>query len=183
MMKRNFLMIFLAWVTVNIETNWALLFTIPRLPSHHHHITYSADHHATIPYISNDPHITVRGTFQVLRAGTSNYIPHILWAVITCPCPWHWENFSCFARPKMHSWKLFLNFKYNYIENFYWSLLCLFHWSSYFLTHLPLDKMVAISQTIFSNAFSWMKMFVFWLKFHWSLFLRVRFTISQHWFR
>ena len=26
------------------------------------------------------------------------------------------------------------------------------------LTHLPLDKMAAISQTIFSNAFSWMKM-------------------------
>ena len=36
-----------------------------------------------------------------------------------------------------------------------------------------LDKMAAISQTIFSDAFSWMKSFVFWLKFHWSLFLRV----------
>ena len=42
------------------------------------------------------------------------------------------------------------------------------------LTHLPLDKMAAISQTIFSNAFSWMKSLVFWLQFHWSLFLRVQ---------
>ena len=38
------------------------------------------------------------------------------------------------------------------------------------LTHLPLDKMATISQTIlFSNAFSRMKHFVFWLKFHWRL--------------
>ena len=37
------------------------------------------------------------------------------------------------------------------------------------LTHLPLDKMSAVSQTIFSDAFSWMKSLVFWLKFHWSL--------------
>ena len=25
---------------------------------------------------------------QVSRAGTSNYIPHMLWDLITCPCPW-----------------------------------------------------------------------------------------------
>ena len=40
------------------------------------------------------------------------------------------------------------------------------------LTNLPLDKLVAISQTAFSNAFSWMKSFVFWIDFHWNLFLR-----------
>ena len=39
--------------------------------------------------------------------------------------------------------------------------------------------MAAILQTIFSDAFSWMKSFVFWLKFHWSLFLKVQLTISQ----
>ena len=43
--------------------------------------------------------------------------------------------------------------------------------------------MDAISQTTFSSAFSWMKMFEYRLKFHWSLFLRVQLTISQHWFR
>ena len=26
---------------------------------------------------------------QVSRAGTNNYIPQILWDVITCPCPWY----------------------------------------------------------------------------------------------
>ena len=64
-----------------------------------------------------------------------------------------------------------------------------------FLTHglyqLPLfnrlnkkkDKMDPISQTTFSNAFAWMKMFEYQSKFHWSLFLRVHLTISQHWFR
>ena len=46
-----------------------------------------------------------------------------------------------------------------------------------------LNKMAAIQQTTLSNAFSWMKMLEFRLKFHWSLFLRVQLTIFQHWFR
>ena len=33
------------------------------------------------------------------------------------------------------------------------------------LTHLPLDQMADFSQTIFSDAFSWKKCFVFWAKF------------------
>ena len=52
-----------------------------------------------------------------------------------------------------------------------------------YLTHLPLDKMTAISQTIFEVAFPWMKSFVFWLKFRWSWFLRVQLATTQHWFR
>ena len=47
-------------------------------------------------------------------------------------------------------------------------------------SHLPLDKMTAISQTTFPNAFSWMKKFESWLKFHWRLFLMGQLTISQH---
>ena len=43
--------------------------------------------------------------------------------------------------------------------------------------------MDAISQTTFSSVFSWMKMFEFWLKFRWSLFLRFQLIIFQHWFR
>ena len=39
------------------------------------------------------------------------------------------------------------------------------------------QKMVTISQTIFSNGFLWMKNFAFSLKFHWSVFLRVLLTI------
>ena len=45
------------------------------------------------------------------------------------------------------------------------------------LTHWGQDKMDAISQTTFSSAFSWFKMFEFRLKFHWSLFVRVQLTI------
>ena len=51
------------------------------------------------------------------------------------------------------------------------------------LTHWGQDKMAAIFQTTFSNEFSWMKMFKFRLRFHWSLFPRVQLTIFQHWFR
>ena len=54
--------------------------------------------------------------------------------------------------------------------------------AKHFGHHLPLDKMAAISQMMFSDAFSWMKSFVFWFKFHWNLFLRVQLTITQHWF-
>ena len=50
------------------------------------------------------------------------------------------------------------------------------------LTHLPLDKLAAISQTIFLGAFSWMKSFVFRSQFLWSLSMRVQLTINQHWF-
>ena len=39
------------------------------------------------------------------------------------------------------------------------------------LTHWGRDKMAVFFQT-FSNTFSWMKMYEFWLTFHWSLFLR-----------
>ena len=35
---------------------------------------------------------------------------------------------------------------------------------------------------IFKNAFSWMKMYGFRLRFHLSLFLRFQLTIFQHWF-
>ena len=51
------------------------------------------------------------------------------------------------------------------------------------LTHWGRDKMPAIIQTTFSNAFFWMKMYEFRLTFHWSLFLRVQLTIFHHRFR
>ena len=49
-------------------------------------------------------------------------------------------------------------------------------------TYLDQDKIAVISQTTFSNAFSWMKMYEFRWSFHISLFLRFEWTISQHWF-
>ena len=56
-----------------------------------------------------------------------------------------------------------------------WNMVCLTYWGR--------DKMDAISQTTFSSAFYWMKMYELRLKIHWSLFLRVQLTIFQHWFR
>ena len=46
-------------------------------------------------------------------------------------------------------------------------------------THWGPDKITAILQMTISNAFSWKKMLEFWLKFHWSLFLRIQLTIFQ----
>ena len=51
------------------------------------------------------------------------------------------------------------------------------------LTQWGRDKMDVISQSILSNAFSWIKMLKFRLKFHWILFLGVQLIIFQHWFR
>ena len=51
------------------------------------------------------------------------------------------------------------------------------------ISHWSRDKMAATSQTIFWNAFTWMKMCESRLRFHWSLFLRAQLTIFQHWFR
>ena len=51
------------------------------------------------------------------------------------------------------------------------------------LTHWGRDKMAAISQTTLSNAFSWLKMMEFRFKFQWSLLIRIKLTIFQHWFR
>ena len=51
------------------------------------------------------------------------------------------------------------------------------------LTHWARDKMAAISQKTFSRAFSWIKMHEIRLRFHWSLFPKVKLTIFQHWFR
>ena len=50
-------------------------------------------------------------------------------------------------------------------------------------THLLLDKMAAISQTIFSDAFFVNEKFCIWVKNYWSLFVRAQLTITQHWFR
>ena len=51
------------------------------------------------------------------------------------------------------------------------------------LAHWSRNKMAAISQTRLPNAFSWIKMYEFWLKFHLILFLRVQLTIFLYWLR
>ena len=82
----------------------------------------------------------------------------------------------------------------SWIEIFIFSIR--FHWnlfvhvgvqltiSGYWLTHWGWDEIAAISQIIFSYAFSWieLKPYNFRFRFHWSLFLRFQLTIFQHWF-
>ena len=51
------------------------------------------------------------------------------------------------------------------------------------LTHWGRAKMAAVFQTTFWNAFSWMKMYEFRKRFHWSLLLRVQLAIFQLWFK
>ena len=50
----------------------------------------------------------------------------------------------------------------------------------YMLTHWGWDEMDDISQTTFSNAFSWTKMYKFRLRFPRSLLSGVQWTISHH---
>ena len=47
----------------------------------------------------------------------------------------------------------------------------------------PRTQSPAISQTTFSNAFCWMKIYEFWLRFHWSVFLMYELSIFQYWLR
>ena len=82
-----------------------------------------------------------------------------------------------------------------------WVNICIFHQcgglvssishKTHMFTHLLLgiwmplwgqDKMATIFQTTYSNAFSWMKIYEFWFKCHWSLLPRVQLIIFQHWF-
>ena len=70
------------------------------------------------------------------------------------------------------------NFSLPYVHNAVTSHEC---WG--ILTHWGRDKMAAFIQTTFCNAFPWMKIFVFWLKFQWSLFLGVQLIITELWFR
>ena len=63
----------------------------------------------------------------------------------------------------------------NFSEQLYITMVSLTYWGR--------DKMAAIFQTTLLKSFSWMKMYKFRLRFHWSLFPMVQLTIFQHWFR
>ena len=71
------------------------------------------------------------------------------------------------------------------LRHFKYTQLLLKHWlcGNIFkldLTHWGRDIVADISQTTISNEFFWMKMCKFWLRFHWSLFPRVKLTIFHH---
>ena len=70
----------------------------------------------------------------------------------------------------------------NHAQGLHFVVFCCGLVSMNFNTLRP-RQMDAIFQTTFSNTFSWMKMNEFRLKFHWSLFPRVKLTTFHHWFR
>ena len=110
---------------------------------------------------------------------------------------WNFYRIQTFLFKKMHLFVSFVktaailsrpqcvNFKMNnYIHIIKTSVSYPCHGLSLsMITHWGRDKMDAIFQTTISNGISWMKIYLFRLKFHWSLLLRVQITISQHWFR
>ena len=66
--------------------------------------------------------------------------------------------------------------RYLYISHVnHWVLIISIHWGR--------CRMAAIFQTTCSNAFSWMKIYAFRLRFYWTLFPRNQLMIFQHWFR
>ena len=73
--------------------------------------------------------------------------------------------------------------KHNSTAYFVVNITCVFYFTlisvTVHLTHLLVDTLVTFSQTIFWDAFSWMKHFVSWWKFHCNLFLRARLTLSS----
>ena len=71
------------------------------------------------------------------------------------------------------SWGIFWQQSVNYID---------FISHQHKLNTLALGKITDILQTTFSNACSWLKLSVFWLKFPWSLLIRVKLAANQHWF-
>ena len=68
-------------------------------------------------------------------------------------------------------WLAVTNIEIGFIMGHHW----LIHWDRY--------QTASILQTTFSKALSWMKMFEFHLRFHWSLSLGVQLRMFQHWFR
>ena len=74
---------------------------------------------------------------------------------------------------------IYLNIEYVPIN----VVLASLYYCSEALTDWGQNETDAISQTTFSSAISWMKMYWFLFKFYWSLFPRVQLTIFQHWFR
>ena len=51
------------------------------------------------------------------------------------------------------------------------------------LTYWNREEIDTILQTTVSSAFFWMKMYAFWLRFHWSLLLMAQLITCHHWFR
>ena len=80
---------------------------------------------------------------------------------------------NCLCRTQESSLQKFHIVIYHHIWSWVSQIRNLSLWCYWSLTHWGRHKMAAVFQTLFSGACSWMKMFQFRLKFHWTLFVRV----------
>ena len=103
------------------------------------------------------------------------------WRKSTISSQWYWYLDSCLTTGDWSHWlgRPDLSLLYEVLPHPHKGS----HVPMHGYQHWGRDKMVAVSQTMFSNAFSWMKMYEFRLKFQWSLFLRFQLIIFTHWFR
>ena len=105
------------------------------------------------------------------------------------PVKFH-TNFYIESRPKRHIQTHFLEWKYLCFDSrtTSQSLFLDFHFpwvrigssNELAINSSPLTKWPPLSQTTFSNAFSWIKSFAFPFEFHWSFLLRVQLIVRQH---
>ena len=80
------------------------------------------------------------------------------------PEPMIWKTFHWFFFSKIKYYA-----QWNALENAIHKMSAILSWSHF------ADN--------FLNAFSWMEISIFGLKFHWKLLLRVQMMVRQHWFR
>ena len=90
------------------------------------------------------------------------------WGILVLPYGQGSECWQAKSHDDVMTWKIYLH---------YWT----FAWSV--KTHWGRDKMAAIFQTIFWNAFSSMKIYESRLRFHWNVFRRFELTLCHHCFR
>ena len=81
-----------------------------------------------------------------------------------------------FTTKPVNWWRIFITkFQNSYSFRSLFQIVLFCNWIYWSL------KKIGILQTTFSDVFYWMKIIVFCLKFHSSLFPGVQMTISQHW--
>ena len=165
----------LNWPIVWIHNSWVPFFNTLRPRQNGHHF---ADDIFKCILLNENVWITIKNSLKFVPKGLINNIPALVQVMawrrpgdkpLSEPMLISLPTHICITRPQWvnesDQWQYFI----------YYESLRMASW----LTHLPMDKMAAVSQTIFSDAFSWMKIFVFRLKFLCSLLLRVQ----LHWFR
>ena len=108
-----------------------------------------------------------RGNRQIIR------IPRAF-ARIPAGAPWLWRSVMQIDKVSQEPARLRMLAPFHGTFFSHWKFIvqCLTHWGR--------DKMDAILQTTFSNAFSWMKMHEFRLRFLWSLFLSFLVSLLTH---